>query len=79
VDVRTVGALTTDKFTPQHWRLVNEYDKNSLQRRLYRRWGSQPSRLFYGVIKISAVSFLAGLVLVASLWGLRRLLRGSGW
>jgi hypothetical protein len=79
VDVRTVGALTTDKFTPQQWRLVNEYDKNSLQRRLYARWGSQPSRLFYGVLKISAVSFLAGLVLVASLLGLRRLFRGSGW
>ena len=74
VDVRTVGAMTTDKFSPQQWRLVNEYDKNSLQRRLYKRWGSKPSSLFNGVLKISAVSFLAGLVLLASLWGLRKML-----
>jgi hypothetical protein len=77
-EVRTVGALSSDKFSPQRWRAINEYDKDSMPRRLWTQW-NDPGRLFKGVLKVSAVSFLAGAVLVITLILLRRFLRGGSW
>jgi hypothetical protein len=77
-EVHTVGALSSDKFSPQRWRAINEYDKDSIPRRLWTQW-NDPGRLFKGVLKVSGVSFLAGAVLVLSLILLRRFLRGGSW
>ena len=77
-EVRVVGALSTQKFSPQRWRAINEYDKDSLQRKLYTRW-NDPHRLFMGVLKVSGVSFLAGAVLVLTIALVRRFLRGGTW
>jgi calcineurin-like phosphoesterase family protein len=74
-EVRTVGALTTGKFTPQRWREVNEYDRGSLPRRLYQRWNS-PERMFRGLLQMSGAAFATGvasaLVAILALQLLRR-------
>jgi hypothetical protein len=77
-EVRTVGALSSDSFSPQRWRAINEYDKDSIPRRLWTRW-SDPSRLFRGVLQVSGVSFLAGMALVLTIVLIRRFLRAGSW
>ena len=73
-NVRTVAALSTDKFSPQHYREINEYDKDSYGRKLLQRWNT-PDRLIVGLLQVSALAFLAGGVSVLLLRLLRRLSR----
>ncbi len=72
--VRTVAALSTGKFSPQHYREINEYDKHSYGRKLLLRWHT-PDRLIVGLLQVSALAFLAGAVSVLLFCLLRRLLR----
>jgi hypothetical protein len=75
VEVRTVGALETDKFSPQRYRDVHEHDKGTFKRRLYRKIGWDPDRLFAGVLKVAAAAGAGGLVaglVVGLLLGRRR-------
>ena len=74
-NVRTVGAMTTDKFTPQHYREVHEYDKDTYGRKLLRRW-STPDRLVSGLLQVSALAFAAGAVCVLGFFLLRRVFAG---
>ncbi len=80
LDVRTVGALSTGKFSPQRFREVHEYDKGSFKRRLYRKIGWDPERLFSGTLLVgvagAAGGMLSGLVL-AALWSRRRRARAA--
>ena len=75
LEVRSVGALSSEKFTPQRFREVHEYDKQGFKQRLYRKIGWSPERLFTGALEIAAAAgaggLLAGLAL-AGLWNLRR-------
>jgi hypothetical protein len=73
-EVRTVGALSTAKFTPQRWREINEYDKGSFERRLFQRW-STPQRLFEGLLGISGAAFAAGACAALAAYFLWRLVR----
>ena len=71
-DVRTVGALSTGKFSPEHHRDVYEYDKDSYGRKLLRRFGT-PRRLIVGLAQASGVAFLCGAFSVLLVIVLRRL------
>jgi hypothetical protein len=73
-EVRTVGALNTGKFTPQHWREVYEYDKDSLSRRIYARW-STPDRLIGGLLGVSGAAFALGAGVVVAFVLARRIAR----
>jgi len=81
LEVRTVAALTTAKFTPQRFREVNEYDKGTIQRRLYVKWGD-PERLLRGSLMLAAGSAVGGFALglvVLGIWSaLRRRRRARG-
>ena len=70
--VRAVAALSTGKFSPQHYREINEYDKGTYPRKLSTRW-STPGRLIAGLAQVSAVAFLAGVFSVLGFILLRRL------
>lgn len=70
-DVRTVGALSTGKFAPQRYRAVNEFDKDTFARKLFKRF-STPDRLVRNLAFAVAVSFVAGLVCAGSIVFLRR-------
>lgn len=72
--VRAVGALSTGKFSPKHYREIYEYDKDTYGRKLLRRW-STPSRLVVGLLEVSGLAFLAGIFSVLVVLLLRRLLR----
>ncbi len=71
-NVRTVGALTTGKFSPQHYREINEFDKHTYGRKLLRRWNT-PDRLILGLLQVSGLAFLAGGLSVLALLLFRRL------
>ncbi|HUR28908.1 MAG TPA: metallophosphoesterase [Planctomycetota bacterium] len=72
-DVRTVGALTSGKFSPARFREIYEYDKGSVGRKLSTRW-STPERLTRGLWQISLVAFGAGVACVLAFALLRRLM-----
>lgn len=73
-EVRTVGALSTGKFTPARFRAVNEFDKDTFARKLFRRF-STPERLVGNLTLAVVASFLAGVAITALCFALRR--RGS--
>ncbi|MCE9593990.1 MAG: metallophosphoesterase [Planctomycetes bacterium] len=60
-EVRTVGALTTNKFTPAHFRDVNEYDKDTFGRKLFKRFAT-PTLLVRNLTIALLASFFAGMV-----------------
>ena len=66
------GAITTGKFSPEHYREIHEYDKDSYGRKLLKRW-STPDRLIAGLVQISALAFAVGVLSVLALILLRRL------
>lgn len=66
-EVRTVAALSSDKFSPRRYRDVHEHDKWSLGWRLKRKLGTS-EQLLHGLGLVAGGAFLAG-VLVASLLG----------
>ncbi|MEO6710797.1 MAG: hypothetical protein ABIP42_14555, partial [Planctomycetota bacterium] len=70
--VRTVGALTTDKFSPDHYRTIFEYDKDTYGRKLLKRW-STPERLVLGLAEVSGLAFAVGVLSVLAILLLRRL------
>jgi len=70
--VRTVGALTTDKFSPDHYRTIFEYDKDTYGRKLLKRW-STPERLILGLAEVSGLAFAVGALSVLAILLLRRL------
>lgn len=70
--VRAVGALSTGKFSPARYRDVHTYDRQSLGRKLMRRW-STSNRLLTGVLQLAAASFAAGVLCVVSYLLARRL------
>jgi len=74
-EVRTLGALTTGRFTPKVWQDVNEYDKGSFQRKLYNRMDT-PARVLRGLLIAGAAAFAAGAVSVLALVWLVPRLRG---
>ncbi|MCC6409482.1 MAG: metallophosphoesterase [Planctomycetes bacterium] len=73
-DVRTVGALSTGKFTPDRFRAVNEFDKDTFARKLFKRF-STPDRLVRNLTIAVVASFLGGIAVAALYSRLRR--RGS--
>jgi hypothetical protein len=73
--VRAIGALSTDKFSPAHYREVHEYDKDSYGRKLLRRW-STPERLIGGLLQVSLAAFAAGALFVLGVVLLRKLFAG---
>ncbi|MCK6446130.1 MAG: metallophosphoesterase [Planctomycetes bacterium] len=70
-DVRTVGALSTGKFSPQRFRAINEFDKDTFARKLFKRF-STPDRLVTNLALAVAASFVAGLVCAGAFVFLRR-------
>ena len=70
--VRAVGAWTSGKFSPDHYREIFEYDKDTYGRKLLKRW-STPDRLISGLAQISALAFAVGALSVLTLLLLRRL------
>lgn len=60
-----------DKFSPAHFREINEYDKGTYARKLLRRW-STSDRLIAGLAQVSALAFLAGILSVSAFFVLRR-------
>jgi calcineurin-like phosphoesterase family protein len=70
-EVRTVGALTTGKFAPARFRAVNEFDKDTFARKLFKRF-STPDRLVTNLTLAVAASFVAGLVVAFAYVILRR-------
>ncbi|MBI5434685.1 MAG: metallophosphoesterase [Planctomycetes bacterium] len=73
-DVRTVGALSTGKFSPDRFRAVNEFDKDTFARKLFKRF-STPDRLVRNLTIAVVASFAAGIAVAALYFALRR--RGS--
>jgi hypothetical protein len=73
--VRAVGALSTDKFSPERYRTIVEYDKQSVGRKLMRRWNTS-SKLFTGMVQVSAAAFAAGALAVLSYLLVRRIFTG---
>lgn len=72
--VRAVGAMSSGKFTPAHYREVHEYDKHSYGRKLLQRW-STPGRLVKGLLQVSALAFACGALSVLGILVLRRMRR----
>lgn len=70
-EVRTLGALTTGRFTPELYRKVNEYDQGSIARKLASRWHT-PSKLLRGVLLVAGGAFAAGLLVAAIAGSARR-------
>lgn len=69
--VRAVGAMSSGKFSPAHYREVHEYDKGSVGRKLLLRW-STPERLMRGLLQLSALAFLGGVLVMLVLRRKRR-------
>ncbi|MCE9594288.1 MAG: hypothetical protein K8S98_08840, partial [Planctomycetes bacterium] len=76
-EVRTVGALTTDKFTPAHFRDVNEYDKDTFGRKLFKRFAT-PTLLVRNLTIAVVASFVAGLLVAGAIAFVRRRRARSG-
>jgi len=69
--VRTVGAASTGKFSPAHYREIYEYDKDTYGRKLSKRWKT-PGLLIAGLLQVSAVAFAAGALSVITFALVRR-------
>ena len=70
--LRAVGALSTGKFSPDHYREIHQYDKDTYGRKLLKRW-STPDRLITGLLQISALAFAVGALSVLAIFLARRL------
>jgi hypothetical protein len=70
-EVRTVGALTTGKFTPAHFRDVVEFDKDTFGRKLFKRFAT-PTLLVNRLALVVVASFVAGLLAAAAIVFVRR-------
>ena len=75
VDVETIGEISSEKFTPQRWRAINEYEppKKSLDERLWNLVGSpgSPRRQLVVFTSVMVLCFLSGVV-VARIWSRRK-------
>ena len=72
LEVRTLGAFTTGRYTPTIWQEVHDYDKGSFQRKLYKRMNT-PERVVKWLAIGMGASFAAGLVVAGALgWALGR-------
>ncbi len=60
-DVRTVGGMSTGRFQPSVYRDVYEYDKGSLERKVFKRMDT-PQKLVRWLAILGAGAFGAGLV-----------------
>lgn len=70
MELRTLGAFDPERFTPVAWQAVHDYDRGSLQRKLYGRMNT-PERLVRWLSILAAAAFAAGLALGALVAWLR--------
>jgi hypothetical protein len=71
-EVRTLGAMSTGRFTPELYQAIHDYDAGTIQRRLFAKWRT-PAKLMNGVLWVGAGGFAAGAALaLAAAWLARR-------
>jgi hypothetical protein len=58
-EVRTLGAMSTGRFTPELYRAINEYDEGTIRHELFTLWRT-PAELLRGVLLVAAGSFGTG-------------------
>lgn len=63
-ELRTLGAFSTEAFTPEAWREANAYDEGSFQRKVYKRMNT-PARVVHWLKILCGTSLALGLLLGA--------------
>ncbi|MCC7011624.1 MAG: metallophosphoesterase [Planctomycetes bacterium] len=72
IEIRTLGALESGRFTPAKYREVHEYDAGSFERKVFNRMDT-PEKLVGWLWKLGGAAALGGAMLGAGLtWILRR-------
>jgi hypothetical protein len=72
VEIKTLGATSTDHFTPERYREAHEYDAGSVGRKLFNRMDN-PQKLVPWLWKLGGAAFAGGFVVALLLsWRLRR-------
>lgn len=76
IEVRAVGAFSTDKFTPQRFREVVEHDRETFARKVFKRMDS-PSKLMPYLVGVAVAGAACGALLLAAVFLLRARSRGG--
>lgn len=72
IEIKTLGALTTDLFTPAKYREVHDYDAGSFERKVFNRMDT-PQKLVGWLWKLGLTAFTGGvLVALIACWLFRK-------